>query len=79
MCWQKVTSNIYHDIICINFFRFAEQDLYVVLGRLLQRFKLEYKDTEDRDNLGQVWKQTNFRILIFCFRCTTHFSSQTDL
>ena len=42
--------------------RFAEQDLYVVLGRLLQRFRLEYgeEDMEDKNNLGQVYNTLLF-------------------
>ena len=36
--------------------RFAEQDLYVVLGRMLQLFKLEYgpESEDDKNNMGQV-------------------------
>lgn len=37
--------------------RFAEQDLYVVLGRLLQSFTLEYGDKQD---MGQLYNTLLF-------------------
>ena len=45
-------------VIC----RFAEQDLYLVLGRLLQSFRLEYggEAEEDRREMGQVYNTLLF-------------------
>ena len=37
--------------------RFAEQDLYVVLGRLVQSFTLEYGDKQD---MGQLYNTLLF-------------------
>ena len=36
--------------------RFAEQDLYVVLGRMVQMFRLEYgaESGNDKTDMGQV-------------------------
>ena len=42
--------------------RFAEQDLYVVLARLLQRFRLQYRGEaeQDRTEMGQVYNTLLF-------------------
>ena len=42
--------------------RFAEQDLYLVLGRLLQSFRLEYdgEAEQDRTEMGQVYNTLLF-------------------
>ena len=43
-------------------FRFAEQDLYLVLGRMLQAFRLEYggEAEQDRTEMGQVYNTLLF-------------------
>ena len=42
--------------------RFAEQDLYVVLGRLVQSFTLEYGDqaAADKQDMGQLYNTLLF-------------------